>query len=41
MRSFTLWYSAKDNVKLEKEVTVHVNLWDKEEKTSTVLILVY
>jgi hypothetical protein len=32
MRSFALWYSAKDKKsKLNKEATVHVNLWDREK----------
>ncbi|OFI05012.1 hypothetical protein CLOACE_19810 [Clostridium acetireducens DSM 10703] len=33
MRSFALWYSTKDKEsKLDKEITVHVNLWNKKKE---------
>ncbi|CEO12028.1 Uncharacterised protein [[Clostridium] sordellii] len=32
MRSFALWYYSKDNNCKDKEVTVHINLWDKKQK---------
>ncbi|MEK4430183.1 hypothetical protein MHB54_13345 [Paenibacillus sp. FSL M7-0802] len=31
MRSFALWYSTKNDESLNKEATVHVNLWEKGE----------
>lgn len=34
MRSFALWYSTVDKEKLNKGITVHVNLWDKKEKNN-------
>ncbi|WP_268624272.1 hypothetical protein [Paenibacillus alvei] len=32
MRSFAIWYSAKDENPETKEATVHINLWDKVEQ---------
>ncbi|PKL78207.1 MAG: hypothetical protein CVV25_12405 [Ignavibacteriae bacterium HGW-Ignavibacteriae-4] len=31
MRSFALWYSAKDKKPTKKKATVHINLWDREK----------
>ncbi|BFT76145.1 hypothetical protein [Paenibacillus sp. P36] len=37
MRSFAIWYSAKDyKTEIEKKATVHVNIWDKPHENDEV-----